>query len=608
VFRRDQGGPGTWGQVAKIVASDGAEGDTFGTSVGVSGDNAIVGSPRHDYNGWWSGAAYVFGRDHGGSEAWGQIAKLVAADGAAEDWYGYSVAIDDDTVVVGALGDDDLGLVSGSAYVYLRDQGGPDASGQVGKLIAADGGMDDQLGTSVSISGDTAVAGAPDKDDHFESSGSVYAFDRDQGSANAWGQTDKLPCPPVFIVGGEGFGNAVSISGDTAVIGASRDNQTGYSSGTAFVFQRDHGTYGPWKEIAKIFPVDGGPIDAFGTSVAIDGDTVVIGAPFNDSIAYRSGSAYVYRRDQGGPDAWGQVAKITPPDGVEEGLFGTSVSLSGDIVVVGAPGDDDNGTDSGSAYAFLRDQGGPDAWGLIGKVAPLNGSPLDRFGSSIAISGDTVIIGSPGDFINGFGSGSARLFRLDGAQASCWAPLAEVGPSDGDHYDKFGSAVAIHGSTAVVGAPFHHDQGPNSGDAYVFNRGCGGPGEWGQVAKITNDDGGTGASLGSAVAINDVVIVVGGKCIDPVHCGPGSASVFHRDHGGAGAWGQVARVVPLDGWPGDEFGSSAALSGATAIIGAPWNESVGQDSGAAYVFVIADILFMNDFETGDTSLWSVTVP
>jgi hypothetical protein len=176
VFDRHQGGADNWGQVAKLVASDGAVGDSFGRSVAISEDIVVVGAYNDDDKGISSGSAYVFERNQGGADHWGQVVKLTASDGVADASFGRSVAISGDTVIVGALFDDDNGTKSGSAYVFERNQGGADHWGQAAKLTASDGAADDHFGRSVAISEDTIVAGAGGDGDKGTDSGSAYVY------------------------------------------------------------------------------------------------------------------------------------------------------------------------------------------------------------------------------------------------------------------------------------------------------------------------------------------------------------------------------------------------------------------------------------------------
>ena len=243
MFTRDTAGDlaSGWTQVAKLTADDGAASDGFGISVSIDGDTVVVGAHADDDKGSQSGSAYVFTRDAASDLAsgWTHVAKLTADDGAAYDEFGYSVSIDGDTVVIGANKDRDKGINSGSAYVFTRATASDLASGwtQVAKLTADDGAADDYFGSSVSIDGDTVVIGAKCDDDKGDKSGSAYVFTRATASdlASGWTQVAKLT--DVDGAASDIFGYSVSIGGGTVVIGAYEDDDKGSNSGSAHVFQ-----------------------------------------------------------------------------------------------------------------------------------------------------------------------------------------------------------------------------------------------------------------------------------------------------------------------------------------------------------------------------------
>jgi hypothetical protein len=311
----------------KITTSDGAANDYFGASVAISGDYAVVGALGNG----GTGSAYIFKRN---GTAWTEQAKITASDGATYDQFGYSVAISGDYAVVGARQDDD----TGSAYIFKRDG---TAWTEQAKITASDGAAYDYFGYTVAISGDYAVVGACQDDDAGSYSGSAYIFKR---NGTAWTEQAKITASD----GAEDdfFGESVAISGDYAVVGAFWDDDAGWGSGSAYIFKRD-GT--AWTEQAKITASDGAIADYFGYSVAISGDYAVVGAYQDGDTGPYSGSAYIFKRDG---TAWTEQAKITASDGAAGDYFGWSVAISGDCAVVGANCDDDAGSDSGSAYIY----------------------------------------------------------------------------------------------------------------------------------------------------------------------------------------------------------------------------------------------------------------
>ena len=430
-------------QTTKLLDAGGEEDDEFGYSVSISGDTAVIGAWLDDDSLGDSGSAYIFSRNQGGLDAWDQVANLTTKDSQPNDLLGFSVSISGDTVVAGAPGDDDKGNGSGAAYIFLRnfvrdpnDQNAPDLWGQIAKLTASDGVANDAFGFSVAISDDTVVVGARNANELGVQSGSAYIFSRNQGGANAWGQVTELV--PVGGAAGDFFGHAVAISGDTVVVGARFDDDQGTNSGSAYIFSRNQGGANAWGQVAKLTANDGIVNDDFGYSVAISGDTVVVGARTADELGVDSGSAYIFSRNQGGENVWGQVTELVPVGGTAGDVFGFSVAISGDTAVVGARFDDDRGTDSGSAYIFSRNQDDPSAWGQIAKLTANDGATDDRFGFATSISGDIVVIGSPCDDDQGIDNNDDQVPR---------GSLPDCDPRD----DKDAPRLT-----------------PNSGSAYVF--------------------------------------------------------------------------------------------------------------------------------------------
>ena len=329
------GGAPTGEQVAKLVAGDGAAGDYFGQSVSLSGDTALIGADSDDDKGANSGSAYIFTRS---GSTWTQQAKLTAGDGAASDCFGSSVSLSGDTALIGAYSDDDKGANSGSAYIFTRSGS---TWTQQAKLTADDGTPSDFFGYSVSLSGDTALIGAHFDDDKGLYSGSAYIFTR---SGSTWTQQAKLTAGDE--ASSDYFGSFVSLSGDTALISAYGDDDKGTDSGSAYIFTRSGST---WTQQAKLTAGDGAASDYFSGSVSLSGDTALIGARADDDKGTNSGSAYIFTRSG---STWTQQAKLTAGDGAASDYFSQSVSLSGDTALISARGDDDKGTDSGSAYIF----------------------------------------------------------------------------------------------------------------------------------------------------------------------------------------------------------------------------------------------------------------
>ena len=401
-------------QIAKLTASDGVAGDLFGHSVAVDGDTAVVGAYEDESE---KGAAYVLAKDSSG--AWSQVAKLTASDGEAGDIFGWSVAVDWDTVVVGARYDD-------SAYVFTKPGTGWATATETAKLTASDGVVGDWFGQSVAVDGDTVVVGASEDD----GSGSAYVFTK--AADSVW--TDATQTAKLTASDGDDFdefGKSVAVDGDTVVAGA--PNNDGY--GSAYVFIKPAAGWDDATQTAKLTPGatdDGaaGLAGTFGAAVAVDGDTVVVGA---SAYSGSQGRAYVFTKPSGGWEDAERTAELATSD-AEKNQFGWSVAVDGNTVVVGAHTDDasDSVNDSGSVYVFTKatDSVWADATETV-KLTATDGASGEQFGWSIAAGGGTVVVGAHWDDDKGADSGSAYVYGVSGWTA---IPDSEAGATNATSY------------------------------------------------------------------------------------------------------------------------------------------------------------------------------
>jgi hypothetical protein len=464
-----------------------------------------------------------------------QQAYLKASNTGAFDQFGASVAVSGDTVVVGAIGEssnatgadgnqaDNSATQAGAAYVFTRSEG---VWSQQAYLKASNTGAFDQFGTSVAVSGDTVVVGVPREasnatgvngnqgNNSADASGAAYVFTR---SGGVWSQQAYLKASNTGT--GDFFGASVAVSADTVVVGALLEdsNATGVggnqvdnsssSAGAAYVFARSGGV---WNQQAYLKASNTGTPDFFGRSVAVSGDTVVVGADVEDSNATgvdgnqadnsadASGAAYVFTRSGG---VWSQQAYLKASNTGAFDQFGISVSVSGDTVVVGALSESSNATavdgnqgdnsalGAGAAYVFTRSEG---VWSQQAYLKPSNSGAGDRFGVSVAVSGDTVVVGAYGEDSNATGvggnqvdnsassAGAAYVFTRSGG---VWNQRAYLKASNTGASDQFGESVAVSGDTVVVGVRLEDsnatgadgNQADNSaeasGAAYVFTIG-----------------------------------------------------------------------------------------------------------------------------------------
>jgi hypothetical protein len=374
----------------------------------------------------------------------------------------------------------------------------------------------------------------------------------------------------------DGFGKSVAIDGDTALVGAWLDEDpNGDNAGSAYVLTRSGGN---WSLQDKLTPDDGDSDDRFGTDVALDGDTAIVGADQDDLGSPRfPGSAYVFTRSGG---SWSQQDKLLPAD--DGGSFGASVDIGGDTAIVGALTDEDpNGFRAGSAYIFTRSGS---SWNRVQKLLGDN-DPNDNFGSDVALDGDVALIGAFTDegLAGNVNAGAAYVYTRS---SGTWGVEQKLAPSDGAEdpvTDRFGVRVALDGDTALIGSPSDDNpSGNGAGSAYVYTRSGG---NWSRQQKLLADDGDGFDAFGAVALQGDTALIGAGGDEDPNGDDAGSAYVFTRT---GGRWNQTCKLSAQDDAAdsGDSFGSSVSLDGDTALIGADLDEDPnGSRAGSAYVFV-----------------------
>ena len=342
-------------EIAKLKASDAAEGDRLGTRPGlaIDGDTVIVGAqganPGFNLSGS-GGAAYVFQQDQGGPNNWGEVVELVPT---LLGGFGNYQSIDGNTAVVGArTAQAGCTIGCGAVYIFERDTGGTDNWGQVKQLTPPAASSGRFFGQSAAFSGDTVFVGetgpAPNR-------GRVRIFERNQGGINIWGlvKTIENPDPADQDV----FGISIDAEGDTLVVGASGDSG---NKGAIYVFERNLGSANNWGLRQKRTGSDSAAGDNFSfTSLGLSGDVIVVG-----SANVGANAAYVFERDEGSANNWGQIKKLTASDADAGDFFGFAVAVDGDLIVSSAVSDDDDGENRGAAYLFGRDKGGPGNWGV----------------------------------------------------------------------------------------------------------------------------------------------------------------------------------------------------------------------------------------------------
>jgi hypothetical protein len=297
------------------------------------------------------------------------------------------------------------------------------------------------------------------------------------------------------------------------------------------------------------------------------GNIAVIGAWGDDDNGSNSGSAYVFRRTGG---EWTERQKLTAGDGEAFDQFGQAVDVSGPAVAIGAIGTDGDG----AVYVYRRIVGG---WTEHQKLTDGDGAAADQFGVSVAVDGATMLIGAVLDDDNGLNAGAAYVFTRSGG---VWSEQEKLTASDGASGDGFGGDVALDGNTALVAAALDDDNGESSGSVYAFTRSAG---LWSEEQKLLAGDGAPGDQFGDGIALDGNTAVVGAFQDDDNGAESGSAHVWFRT---AGTWAEDRKLLASDGAAGDFFGRPVALDGNTAVIGAYFADHNGDASGSAYVFKV----------------------
>ena len=376
-------------------------------------------------------------------------AKLTAFDKSGEDRFGQAVSISGNTAVVGSYLDDDNGDNSGSAYVYTKRYGTWTFQD---KITPSDAFYGDQFGYSVAVSGDTIIVGSIQDDDAGKNSGSAYIFKK---SGPNWVQKAKLTASDAGEL--DQFGRSVSISGNTVVVGSYNGNGSGNQSGSAYVFTTNGNT---WTQQAKLTASDAEENDQFGVAVSISGDSIVVGSYFDDDAGPKSGSAYVFSRND---DKWTEQAKLFASDARADDHFGWSVSISGNTIVVGALFHDNIYADSGSAYVFTKKG---NTWIQQSQLLPSDPGFGNYFGMGVTIFKDTIAVGSMYDDKAGIDTGSAYIFTRDNGS---WKEQVYLTASDAEFDDRLGWSLVVSENNVIVSSHLNDDGGLSAGSAYIFD-------------------------------------------------------------------------------------------------------------------------------------------
>jgi len=676
---------GTLTEAQKLIpVNTGEPGASFGDDIAISDNTAVVSAPFRSFgSATTDGRVYVYTRTAIG-EPWQFLQQLFPTVGTGTDCFGYSVAIHGDTIVIGtgcpntsaggsvdifrlngalylpeqrltepsslpqggdygyavdiegntiAVGDP-LQLGNGRVYVYVRS--GATWSRQT--TLGPASGSSGSFGVAVSLYGEQLAVGL--RRQNLATGGEVRVFAR---SGGIWSLEDTLrpDSVPYGQYVNDEFGTAVDLVFNTLLVGAPEDRNPSVPSttsrGGAFVFRRVAGT---WQLYSRVNPIQSTGGARFGASVELGGELfAAIGADGRGATqpaALSRGKVITFRRSGGlwleqhvvqASDAadndrlgsslavdargaawtvlsgangwfgnagaaysfeldnvqWAETQQLLEPLHAFD-RFGAAVAVDGEFAVVGAPNENTEfGRDAGAAYVYRRNGG---VWERTARLSPTGLAQNDRFGTAVAISGTTIAVSAPNDdHAAGADAGTVFVFDLVGA---AWVTSQLVRANDAAAFDLFGTSLALLGSRLLAGAPLEDNAaGVNAGAAYLFTRSSG---LWSQAAKLASNDLAAGDLFGRSVAIvGSSRVLVGAPEDDPLGISSGSAYVFDRTLiiGGA-VWSQRAKLVPLDGAAGDRFGQALVQEGAHIVVGAPQDDGVGgQDVGSAYIFQVS---------------------
>ena len=388
------------------------------------------------------------------------------------------------------------------------------------------------FGLAVGAIADFAVVGAPNASVNAPNSGAAFIYKRVPGVTNTWVEWRQLQ--PATLTTNDRFGRAVSITDDRLAVGAINSEVSGATVGAVYLFERNAGGTDNWGEGVRIAPVGLPPADRFGMSVALDGDLLAVGAPEVDfyGTGEPTGAVLLFGRNQGGPDAWGEIMRWAPADaGSSNSLFGWSVALSGDQLVVGAP--HYNAADSatvreGAVFCLSRNAGGPEQWGLVQILTAAETNLSREYGWEVSLDDGLLAVGAPG-MPAGTVTDAGRVFLYEAAAGSDFFTLVQELDRRSDTVRRFGYSLSVSGRQLFIGAPYNSGA-QNIGAAFLYERAEVGSTNWNLIEKFTRPAGSTAGLYGSAVRYNRGTAIVGAPSDLSLVSNQGHAFIYRFDH------------------------------------------------------------------------------
>ena len=526
-----------------------------GASVASDGDFVVAGAPYDNIDGAWIGLVRVY------HAATGALLQTIRNPRPTQsDYFGKAVAISGSRVVVGAPASDVGGEDRGRAYIYDLASATPTLP--VVTLNNPDNHIQSDnhnFGDAVAIAATTVVIGA--KYAHV-----AYVYDLTSAAPEVPRLEIPDPTPAVY----DAFGASVAVSGSTVAVGTSIPYPVldGTSPEAVFVFD----LAGAQPSVPRLVLRDPRPTpnNGFGEALALAGSHLIVGAPKNSSQAAQAGSAYLF--DLGSPTPTQPVQTFDQPGAVAQACFGTAVALVGGRIVIGAPRTGEGAaSDAGNAYIYELDGATPTV--PAASLPHPNPSPGARFGAAVALTGGRAIIGSPGDDTVASDGGAAFVYTLPIVAPPVPAATLNVASLEAFHF--FGHGVGVSGGLLVVGA-----SAPSVHIVYVYDLAGTTPAT--PRAILRNPRPGIPDGFGVSVAISGMRVIVGAPGDDLNDNDPGRAYIYDL----ASATPAVPVMTLHNPSPAehDDFGHSVAISGARAVIGAPYDDTSGPEAGSAYVY------------------------
>jgi hypothetical protein len=570
---------------ANLDGSYGTAGEHFGASLALHQGLLAVGAPGFQSD---AGRVRILGINQGGSENWGVVKTLSRV--TTGERFGSSLAVGSRWIFIGADAASRGGIPTGVVYTYDREDLAVAPMLPVSELHHPVKREGDEFGSAVAFSDNELIVGCPGRISSFiggvPGAGGFVVYHRQSSAWKALGGALGSAAQS-----GDQLGTSVAMNGEFMITGAPFDTVNGSAAaGSAQLYRREPTSPSGWSYV-KTFAAGDVQVGAnFGAAADISGDTMVIGAPGWDG----KGAVYVFQRNIGGADQWGQQKRIdfiTVNAGDE---FGAAVTLDAEVLAIGAPGRNAPAqVDAGAVYVLGRHSGGVSNWGFISILQEPVPTAFDFFGTAVDVNSGRIMIGAPLADDRGNASGNTYLFSRIGGSGT-WTLITSPPAISGSSDDRLGTSVALDGQLAIAGAPGDSEFAVNSGAAFVFRELSGDSANWLQEKLIRVGESELPAVLpnlqfGISVAMKGDQVAIGASGYDEgAVANIGAAYVFERNQSALNTWGQVKKLVAPAAGAGAQMGAAVAMTTEFVAAGAPTADQ-GAQVDAGYIFIFGDV-------------------